>query len=171
MWGKACSVGSSDVELVKINQWSFLEDSVRVCVSTWNASALWPSTCEPAPGSAVGQASRQERGVPCSAVAQQSRESASSAGAGQGDCRTVGAGQEECRTVGAGQGEYGTAAPREARAAGRRTRVASDVQTWMIGPLQRHLPTGSVTFLEFKYIRRTGEFDENGNDDCTALTM
>ena len=81
------------------------------------------------------------------------------------------AGQEECRTVGAGQGEYGTAAPREARAAGRRTRVASDVQTWMIGPLQRHLPTGSVTFLEFKYIRRTGEFDENGNDDCTALTM
>ena len=99
MWGKACSVGSSDVELVKINQWSFLEDSVRVCVSTWNASALWPSTCEPAPGSAVGQASRQERGVPCSAVAQQSRESASSAGAGQGDCRTVGAGQEECRTV------------------------------------------------------------------------
>ena len=73
MWGKACSVGSSDVELVKINRWSFLEDSVRVCVSTWSTSALWPSTCEPAPGSAVGQASGQERGSPAALLHSRAR--------------------------------------------------------------------------------------------------
>ena len=61
-WGKACLVGTSDVELVKINQRSFLEDSVIVCVGVWCASALQPSTWEPAPGSAVRQASGWERG-------------------------------------------------------------------------------------------------------------
>ena len=49
--------------------------------------------------------------------------------------------------------------------------LPSPIQMWMIRPLKRHIPTGSVTFLLFKYIHRTGEFDENGNDDCTTLTV